>query len=93
MNPHSFVSIKHNENEYAYLDTYLNINKYKERARYAMFFFTVHIDGSSTLTMIRYSSDIEDLQSIANRYDKWFNYPLNLQKYLGGGISYINPLE
>lgn len=86
---YSYVIIKHNDPVFARESTYLDSNKYKKSAKYAMFFKTVHMDKSETLTHIKYSSDMEELQANAEGFISWYNYPLNLCKNIQGYITNI----
>ena len=89
----SYVVITHNNPDLAKEDTYLDKNKYKKSAKYAMLFRTVHKDNSETLTHIRYSSNMEELQKAANSFISWYNYPLSLCKDMQGNISQIYILK
>lgn len=85
----SYVVIVYNNPDLANERTYLNQNKYKKSAKYAMLFRTVHKDNSETLTHMRYSSNMEELQKVANSFISWYNYPLALRKDMQGNISQI----
>lgn len=84
----SYVVIKYNNPAFAKESTLLD-NKYKKSAKYAMFFRTVHKDSSESLTHIKYLSDMEELQRVANSFVSWYNYPLSIYKDIQGYIKHI----
>jgi hypothetical protein len=84
---YSYVIIKHNDPTFEREKTYFE-SKYK-KTKYAMFNKTIHKDGSETLTSIKYSNDIEQLQNEASQYISWYNYPLGVSKNIQGYLREI----
>lgn len=88
MKGYSYVIIKENypelERESVLLD-----NKYKANKKYAMINKIVHKDGSENISNIVYSNDIVELQSRANGFISWYNYPMGVSKNIQGYLTKI----
>ena len=85
----SYVVIKHHSPNFERESTLLH-NKFRKSAKYAMFQKCAHEDGSESLCFIEYSSNIEELQRSAARFEAWYNYPMNLKKLRSGVIELID---
>lgn len=86
---YGYVIIKHNYPELE-RETTLLPNNYNDKKKYAFIQKTVHKDGSESIDFIRYSNDLEELQTQANNYQSWYNYPLGLRKDIQGFINELN---
>jgi hypothetical protein len=85
---YSYCIIKENYPELARETTLLE-SKYK-KTKFAFIEKICHADGSENISRIVYSNDLQKLQSSANGYFSWYNYPLNLTKNIQQFISHIN---
>lgn len=84
----SYVVIMANNDHIKTLSTFLPSKITKQK--YAMLFYTVHRDNSETLTHIKCSNNLEQLQLQANQFKSWYNYPIKLYKELQGNIYPIS---
>lgn len=89
MEAYTYVIIKENYPELERLSTLLD-NNYKKTKKYAFIMKCVHKDSSESITSIKYSNDMVDLQSKANGFISWYNYTMKLKKNIQGFISELN---
>ena len=88
MNKISYVIIKHNDKTFGSLSALLE-NKYNPKAKYVLIEKITNKDSSESISRVLYSSNLEKLQELANKYVSWYNYPLNLYKEMQGNIYHL----
>lgn len=82
--PFNYAVIKHNHKELERESTLLP-SKWSNK-KYAMLLKQHHKDSSESISFIKYSNNLEELQCDASKYETWYNYPIGLYKELQGNI-------
>lgn len=85
----SYMVVKFNNPYFAQESTLLG-NKYRKTAKFAVFNYSVHKDGSESLNFIKYSNDIIELQNQIKDFESWYNYPIGVAKNRKGELFSID---
>lgn len=86
--PYNYVIIKESYPELERESTLLN-SKFLKSKKYAMLFKQSYKDGSESITHIKYSNNLNGLQSVAEGFSSWYNYPLGKFQDIKGNIKQL----